>query len=94
MFLSQATYKRIEQLCLEKNFRSINNLCNEAGVAQSTVYNLTDGSTHNPSSLLILRLCRTLNITLSEFYSSELFLELEDDWQVLILRIRACFFVV
>jgi len=79
MFLSQATYKRIEQLCNSHNFRSINKLCNDAGVSQSTVYNLTDGSTKNPGSLLILQICRTLNITLSEFYNSELFSELDDD---------------
>ena len=41
MFLSQATYKRIEQLCDSHNIRSINKLCNDAGVSQSTVYDLT-----------------------------------------------------
>ena len=79
MFLSQATYKRIEQLCDSHNISSINKLCNDAGVSQSTVYDLTDGTTKNPGSLLILRLCRTLKITLSEFYDSELFQNLEDD---------------
>lgn len=79
MFLSEATYKRIEQLCDLNNIRSINKLCYDSGVSQSTVYNLINGSTENPGSLMILRLCRTFNITLNEFYDSPLFLNLEDD---------------
>ena len=79
MYLSEATYQRIQQLCDQKQIRSINKLCNDAGVSQSTVYNLTDGTTTNPGSLLILRLCRVLNISLTEFYDSPLFLNLDDD---------------
>lgn len=79
MYLNKATYQRIQQLCDQKQFRSMNHLCNEAGVSQSTVYNLADGTTENPGSLLVLRLCRVLNITLSEFYDSPLFLNLDND---------------
>ena len=79
MYLNKATYERIEQLRNQYKIRSINKLCNDAGVQQSTVYNLIDGTTENPGSLLVLRICRELNISLKEFYDSPLFDNLEDD---------------
>lgn len=78
MTLTQATYKRIENLCDEYNL-TINGLCTLAGVAQSTVYNLASNKTTNPGSLLILRICRALKITLSDFYDDTIFLTLDDE---------------
>lgn len=78
MTLTQATYKRIERICYENNL-SINGLCLKAGVAQSTVYNLASNRTINPSSLLILRICRSLNITLYDFYNDAIFFNLDDE---------------
>ena len=48
MYLNKATYERIEELCNLHKIRSVNNLCTKAGVSQSTVYNLIDGTTKNP----------------------------------------------
>lgn len=78
MTLTQATYKRIEKLCDENNL-SINALCINAGVSQSTVTNLSSNRTKNPGSLLLLRICRYLNMNLSQFYDDPIFLSLDDD---------------
>lgn len=55
MYLTQATYKRIEQLCDEHKIKSINKLCNNAGVAQSTVFNLASGKTENPRFIIAIK---------------------------------------
>lgn len=78
MTLTQATYKRIEKLC-EQHHISINKLCTNAGIAQSTVCNLSSNRTLNPGSLLILRICRSFNITLSDFYNDSIFFNLDDE---------------
>lgn len=78
MTLTQATYSRIQQISNSNNL-TITGLCDKAGVAQSTVWNLASNKTKSPNSLLILRICRSVNMTLAEFYNDPMFLNLDDE---------------
>ncbi|CDB31788.1 dNA-binding helix-turn-helix protein [Clostridium sp. CAG:575] len=72
MFLSSAIKIRIEQLCKEKNI-TINKLCTICGITQSMLANITSRPNTNLTILTIMRICRGLNINISDFFNSSLF---------------------
>lgn len=72
MFLSSAIKIRIEQLCKERNI-TINKLCTICGITQSTLANITSRPNTNLTILTIMRICRELNINISDFFNSSLF---------------------
>lgn len=72
MFLKEAIELKINNLCKERNI-TINKLCIICGITQSTLANLKVRPRTNISTLTILRICRGLNITLSDFFSDPLF---------------------
>lgn len=78
MDLQEATKKRILALCNEKNI-SINKLANLAGVRQSTVNNLIDGTSKTPTLLTILRICLGLDMQLEDFFHDKVFKDLDDE---------------
>ena len=80
MILSTAIKKRIYELC-EQNNITINKLCTISGITQSTLANINTRPHTNVTVLTIMRICRGLNITIEEFFNSNLFLieNLEDD---------------
>lgn len=78
MDLQEATKKRILALCDEKNI-TINKLSTLAGVRQSTVNNLIDGTSKTPTLLTVLRLCLGLDMQLKEFFDDEVFKDLDDE---------------
>ncbi len=78
MDLQEATKKRILALCDEKNI-TINKLATLAGVRQSTVNNLIDGTSKTPTLLTVLRLCLGLDMQLKEFFDDEVFKDLDDE---------------
>lgn len=63
--------KRITQLCQEKGW-SYYKLAKEAGFQQSTLKSITKEK-NMPSLYTIAKICTALNITVSEFFNSELF---------------------
>lgn len=67
MDLQEATKKRILALCDEKDI-TINKLATLAGVRQSTVNNLIDGTSKTPTLLTVLRLCLGLDMQLKDFF--------------------------
>lgn len=79
MLFKEAISKRIFDLC-EKNHLTPNKLAELSAVAPSTLQDMLSLKVTNPSSYVIYQLCKTFNITLKEFYDSELFLKenLED----------------
>ena len=77
MDLQEATKKRILALCNEKDI-TINKLATLAGVRQSTVNNLIDGTSKTPTLLTVLRLCLGLDMQLKEFFDDEVFKDLDD----------------
>lgn len=78
MNISQATIKRILELCNERNL-TVNALSNISGVTQSTVNDIVNGTTYNAGIATIKKLCDGLEITVREFFDSELFDDLEQE---------------
>ncbi len=78
MDLQEATRKRILALCDEKNI-TINKLATLAGIRQSTVNNLIDGTSKTPTLLTVLRLCLGLDMQLKDFFDDEVFKDLDDE---------------
>ena len=81
MFLSSAIKIRIDQLCKERNI-TINKLCTICGITQSTLANINSRPNTNLTVLTIMRICRGLEISLDNFFNSDLFnidnIELKD----------------
>ncbi|MBR7090860.1 MAG: helix-turn-helix transcriptional regulator [Clostridia bacterium] len=77
MKLHQAISERILQYCKERNITP-NKLCTMSGVIQSTVNSIFSGRSQNPKLATIQYLCDGLGITLSQFFDSPLFLDLDD----------------
>ena len=78
MNVGEAVRERILQLCRERNL-SINKLCNISGVTQSTINNLISGRNHSVTVSTIKKLCDGLEITIEEFFHSDLFQNLEQE---------------
>ncbi len=72
MSVGKAIGQRIKQLCEEKEM-SINGLAVASGVAQSTVNNIMDGSSKNPTVHTVYKLCKGFGIELSDFFTAEIF---------------------
>lgn len=77
-----STYKsvksRILLLCAEKKM-TINKLATESGVAPSTIKNILYGKSQNPGVTTIKMLCDGLGISLSEFFDTDEFKNLEQE---------------
>lgn len=78
MTLLQATQKRINQLCKEKNM-NINKLAIASGINPSTIRIIFKVISKAPSSETIHFIYIGFGITLKEFYDSNLFDELDDN---------------
>ena len=80
MNAKQAVAKRILQLCNERNM-TINALANISGVSPSTIYSMLNEKSQNPGVVSIKKLCDGWEISLREFFDSELFDGLEQEIQ-------------
>ncbi len=78
MKIYEAVSKRIEQLCGEKNI-TINALATISAVPTSTVKSIIYGASKNPGIATIKMLCDGLDISLIEFFDSEIFNQLEQE---------------
>ena len=76
MYVKEATAKRIEMLCKERGI-TYNELANLCGVTPSTIYSIFDTKRKNITLSTVKKICDGFEITLSEFFSSSLFNELE-----------------
>lgn len=65
-------------LCEYKNLKP-NELATKAGVTPSSVYSMFDETRRNVSIVLIKKLCDGLDMTLEEFFTSEIFNKLEQE---------------
>lgn len=72
MTLAQATGKRIMELANQNNY-SLKMISELSGVSLSTVKNMIYNKTQNPSSMVVYKICETINISMKEFYDSNLF---------------------
>ena len=69
---------RILYLCEEKRM-TVNNLATESGVALSTVKNILYGKSRNPELVTLKILCDGLGVSLTEFFSTDEFKNLEQE---------------
>lgn len=69
---------RILYLCDEKRI-TINKLATESGIAPSTIKNILYGKSRNPGIVTLKMLCDGLGITLTEFFNTEEFKNLEQE---------------
>ena len=78
MDIKDAIVERFLQLCNEKGWK-INELANISGVTPSTAYSMMDKSRRDISIRTIKKFCDGLEITLGEFFSTEVFDSLEQE---------------
>ncbi len=78
MDIKDAIVERFLQLCNEKGWK-INELANISGVTPSTAYSMMDASRRDISIRTIKKFCDGLEITLGEFFSTEVFDSLEQE---------------
>ena len=78
MTVGLAVKERILQLCREREI-SVNRLCTISGVTQSTVNNIISGRNNSVTVATIKKLCDGLDITIEDFFCSQLFRDLEQE---------------
>lgn len=72
MLFKEAVSQRILDLC-ESNHITPNKLAELSAIAPSTLQDMVSSRVANPSSYTIYQICRTLKITLKDFYDSKVF---------------------
>ena len=78
MLIKEAVEKRIVELCNERGI-AINALANISGVSPSTVYSILNEKSKNPGVCSIKKICDGLDITVREFFDSDIFDTLEQE---------------
>ena len=78
MTTKEALEKRLVELCNEHGL-AVNALANISGVPPSTIYSMLNIKSKNPGVMSIKKLCDGLNISLREFFNSDLFDDLEQE---------------
>ena len=78
MNTKEAVARRIIELCDERNIAT-NALANNSGVSPSTVYSMLNEKSQNPGVVSIKKLCDGLDITLREFFDSDIFDDIEQE---------------
>ncbi len=73
-----AVVNRILELCKEKNL-TINGLARLSAVPPTTLKNILSGVSKNPGIVTIKLLCDGLEITLTDFFNTEEFKNLEQE---------------
>ena len=80
MTIGDAVRVRILELCEEKNI-TVNRLSTICGITQSTLNNIISGRNKSTTVATIKKLCDGLDITIIDFFSSDIFLHLEQEIQ-------------
>jgi transcriptional regulator with XRE-family HTH domain len=78
MNTQKAVSMRILELCSKQNI-SINGLATISAVPPSTLKNIISGVSKNPGIVTIKKLCDGLNISLIEFFDTDVFRSLEQE---------------
>ena len=78
MNMREALAKKILNICKDRNI-SVNKLALMCSLTQSTLQNIIAGHSKNPKIATIYKICEGLNITLSEFFSDDLFKNIKDE---------------
>lgn len=78
MDIGTAVKERILELCFER-YITVNKLATISGVTQSTLNNIISGRNNSTTVSTIKKLCDGLDISISEFFSSPIFDNLEQE---------------
>ena len=78
MTIGEACRKRILELCKERGI-TVNKLAILSGVTQSTLNNIISGRNNSVTVSTLKKLCDGLDITIIDFFSAEIFAELEQE---------------
>lgn len=80
MCIKDAIVARFQQLCRERRI-AYNELATLSGVTPSTVYSMMKESRRDVSVVTVKKLCDGLDISIQEFFSADLFRDLEQEIQ-------------
>lgn len=76
------TYENVKNrllfLCGQKGI-TINKLATESGIPPSTIKNIFYGKSKNPGVVTLKKLCDGLDISIAEFFDTEIFRDLEQE---------------
>ena len=78
MTVKDAVVHRFQQLCAEKGIKT-NELATRSGMTPSTVYSMMDSRRRDLSIITVKKLCDGLGITITDFFTSDLFRDLEQE---------------
>ena len=78
MNTKEAVAKRILELCEERNM-AVNALATVSGVPPSTIYSMLNEKSQNPGVVSLKKLCDGFEISVREFFDSDLFDDLEQE---------------
>ncbi len=74
----EAVSERILELCNQRKL-TLNGLATISAVPPSTLKNIINGGSENPGIVTIKKLCDGLDITLTEFFDTSVFRNLEQE---------------
>ena len=78
MNIAEAVKKRFEELCYKRNMNFCK-LASISGVPYTTVKSIFYNQSKNPGIVTIKKLCDGLEISITEFFDTEYFKELEQE---------------
>lgn len=78
MNIGKAVGDRILELC-KNNKITVNKLGTICGITQSTLNNIVNGGSKNPTVATVKKICDGLEITLGEFFATKEFDQLEQE---------------
>lgn len=78
MSIKDSVVKRLIVLCKNKDI-SLNKLANLSGVTPSTIYSIVDNTRREIGITTIKKLCDGLEITISDFFNTEDFRNLDQE---------------
>ena len=78
MTIGEAVKERLLELC-DQHHITINRLSTISGITQSTLNNIVSGRNHSTTISTIQKVCDGLEISIIEFFQSDLFLDLEQE---------------
>ena len=78
MTARNAVRQRILDLCNSRNI-TVNKLCTISGVTQSTLNNIINVGSNNPTISTIAKICDGLEITLRYFFNDDVFEDIEQE---------------
>ena len=78
MNIGEAVRRRILELCREREI-TVNKLATVSGITQSTLNHIVSGRNNSATISTIKKICDGLNISIEQFFHSELFRDMEQE---------------